>query len=1575
MCSGFRGAGTTAGSRKKLPEVSWHCGLGCHGLEVEGIPLDRYLDHFTGLGKQEQHEVISRVMQEAEKSTSSGAKAGVCNRKVARIGVLSWNVGGISDHRKDQGAGLEEEAQAAVADVLQAAVAKLGAADVIVVGLQVRYQVLGENNTGPSCLLLHGLLVNADHWRRNLPDLAKAGLRVYALDFLGSGYTDRLEPCSPEAAALSGERRRNLSVAHAELLRGGGRREVVSVPQLHPLGSVYNIYTWSEQVCDFLEEVVKDDAFLIGNSLGSLIGLQAAIDRPDLARGVLLVNPRFRQEHVAEAPAVIRPFIELVQSLLRETFVGRSLFNLLANKNAVKEILKEPYYDSSQVTDELVDVLLEPLLLQGAPESVFDTFSYSTGPLLEQLLQDSRLAAPVWACWGDKDPWTPLQRASALGELSSVKRLIEFPGVGHCPHDEAPNVVNALILEFTRNFSKAWPAEGRKRSHQGPLEGTILGASSDEYLAGDHQLDALECHEGHEQLQGKNQTFYGWPETVAQWVELLLGALNSRPMPAGKSFCSSDHRAYVLYGQPVYLFGLLLCVFCPAHLLKHIRDFGMAEKPMDPRIKSGSKGAVACRFVLWDRSFCFLNCHLAATTSNSTRYGLRDLKQRLQQLEQCWTEIKFKSLVNQMVYPVPAHRAIFLMGDTNMRLVNRESKKDFHAYALQALGKPEGYKELWKLDQLSQEMADSPQPSLFPQKSLGCLSVPHERLLSQWREPFADAHQGPPFPPTFKLAVPGPGFSKKRVPAWTDRVLFSGEHAEPLKYGSVEQIQVLNPPHNVSDHDPVYAFFEVECMAIHPRRLGTLAREVRSATKEPREEPLARSPTTQLQALQQDQTFGGGMLATNQPDIDEISRKLYEQVTREHFRNGSCAGDIFTTVAKNIGGGTLSEEQIATTLAHGCDPTKSSYSKHCPEVKELHTKAYVHTLQRLNRLLLKFGSVAASFDDFSMVSLYNCIWHNRHNPGDTFGDEPFDTCTEDQLCAMITTAEEYEHQMPEVSLEALRKSRVHREFRGTHAGWPGTGKDFPMVRVSLLHKSDGTAAAPETILGRGGLRLSSVSGGWAKRSTLHLEPKYSEGFQIAWGKIRDGMLPNQALGVLGGPPLHLESGLVEAAPGSLVRNFSDTPVAAKMPPAAGSPITLLVIGDPCNGNMFGGGQCVFRDYYGVNKTLPTLLNAALPSTDVWYLTGDNFYDRYGVFSVSVFAQLEPAAQGVPLLSTPGNHDYWFEGIPEFALDDSFLGYDQFGFGGAQFYAMDTAASWAPQAPQEDLISPKGRPASQFSQAPAFLDLSGKPKEDAKAVNFQHYGIAGNVGFIVITCVGGDPRPFVKEACTFMKQKNPDLVLLLGHWNKPGSGCTTGWDVPNVTAWALDHSDCAAFRGESGEAPYGSKGKAATRMKFIVGHQHCNCMTSFEQTLKDGCLDDHTDPSKVDGFIIGSHGMSWDPQHSPKCSSRFGLPVLRTDGGKLTFAYAKLSLDTWLTHCKPWEIFCKDRPGEVSRTDLWKSWFTFTPSHWSPRVAGPYGKGIIREKMDGLVACLREKGTSECSKDANLFDQWYSNELK
>ena len=40
-------------------------------------------------------------------------------------------------------------------------------------GFNIRYQEVGASNAdGPVCILVHGLFVNADHWRRNLPALA-----------------------------------------------------------------------------------------------------------------------------------------------------------------------------------------------------------------------------------------------------------------------------------------------------------------------------------------------------------------------------------------------------------------------------------------------------------------------------------------------------------------------------------------------------------------------------------------------------------------------------------------------------------------------------------------------------------------------------------------------------------------------------------------------------------------------------------------------------------------------------------------------------------------------------------------------------------------------------------------------------------------------------------------------------------------------------------------------------------------------------------------------------------------------------------------------------------------------------------------------------------------------------------------------------------------------------------------------------------------------------------------------------------------------------------------------------------
>ena len=117
----------------------------------------------------------------------------------------------------------------------------------------------------------------------------------------------------------------------------------------------------------------------------------------------------------------------------------------------------EPYAIKEAIDDELVDVLLTPLLTPGASDVVFDTLSYSAGPLPEQQLREESFptdkdsnsgGVPVWICYGSKDPWTPPSRVENLINIDSVEKVIRLEGVGHCPHDEAPHMVNPLLHQF-----------------------------------------------------------------------------------------------------------------------------------------------------------------------------------------------------------------------------------------------------------------------------------------------------------------------------------------------------------------------------------------------------------------------------------------------------------------------------------------------------------------------------------------------------------------------------------------------------------------------------------------------------------------------------------------------------------------------------------------------------------------------------------------------------------------------------------------------------------------------------------------------------------------------------------------------------------------------------------------------------------------------------------------------------------------------------------------------------------------------------------------------------------------------
>ncbi|WP_198016651.1 alpha/beta fold hydrolase [Rubidibacter lacunae] len=270
------------------------------------------------------------------------------------------------------------------------------------------YYVRAGSSDRPPLVLVHGFGASTDHWRKNVAEL-QADFEVWAIDLLGFGRS-----------------------AKPDLVYDGG--------------------LWREQLHAFLTEVVRRPAVLAGNSLGGYAVLAMAAKHPEWASGLVLLNSAgpFGDNSETTMPTRNNPlqalFRDGLRSLLLQPWASFLLFQYVRQRWVIRRTLEQVYVDRGAVTPELIEDIYRPSCDRGAPQVFAAVFKTPQGDPLDVLLPQVR--CPVLLLWGEGDPWMRVRERSPrfrefLPEASEV-----FVPAGHCPHDEAPERVNAHIREW-----------------------------------------------------------------------------------------------------------------------------------------------------------------------------------------------------------------------------------------------------------------------------------------------------------------------------------------------------------------------------------------------------------------------------------------------------------------------------------------------------------------------------------------------------------------------------------------------------------------------------------------------------------------------------------------------------------------------------------------------------------------------------------------------------------------------------------------------------------------------------------------------------------------------------------------------------------------------------------------------------------------------------------------------------------------------------------------------------------------------------------------------------------------------
>lgn len=201
-----------------------------------------------------------------------------------------------------------------------------------------------------------------------------------------------------------------------------------------------SIHDLAEDICQLAKKLNIESFHLLGTSMGGMICLALALDKPELLRSIIIMNSSIAG-HLTPRLSLIAMASIVISGILPKLTAPISALTLLGKSTNFKKRL-QLYRKWQEHYEE------EPLAKPTVLKQLLAAARFGLGQPLE------KIKTPALILYGENDYFVPKKNSLKIFEKIPHALIKKIPGVGHEMFAEKPKELALEVYEFTKSIEK-----------------------------------------------------------------------------------------------------------------------------------------------------------------------------------------------------------------------------------------------------------------------------------------------------------------------------------------------------------------------------------------------------------------------------------------------------------------------------------------------------------------------------------------------------------------------------------------------------------------------------------------------------------------------------------------------------------------------------------------------------------------------------------------------------------------------------------------------------------------------------------------------------------------------------------------------------------------------------------------------------------------------------------------------------------------------------------------------------------------------------------------------------------------